>query len=277
LVVDSNNVYWVNDVAGATVLSAPLTGVPEGGAPTTIYSGIIAAAAIAVDAHNVYWAINSSIGGIYSQPLGGGAVTTIGYGNGPIWMTTGNGNVYWATQNDGTIMVAAGQDSGTPVQLASPGESAQVEGIAVDSTGVYWTESLNDAVRKQAFDAGAQTTIATGSPRPYRVAVGPSGVYWTNGAGGAPLVSAPLGGEPDGGTGTTLASSGSSAAANIAIDEAKAYWTDPLEGLVLSVPLAGGSLVTIASGQLEPTGIAVDADYVYWTNETAGTVVKIAK
>jgi hypothetical protein len=280
-VIDSTNVYWVNNTSApgaGTVLSAPLSGVPEGGAPTTLYSGS-AGAALAIDSQHVYWAQNT--GGeayILGVPIGGGAVTTLGLGNEPTWLDVNGTNLYWANVGDGTIMAASLlPDAGPAVELASEGSSAFVFGVAANSSSVYWTNEQFDTISALPLDGGAMTTVASGTTHPYRIAVGSTAVYWTTGFPPSPLMTAPLGGEPDGGTATTLAVSGSSSASDLALDSTNVYWTDPLEGVVLSVPLTGGTVTTIASGQGEPGAVAVDSSYVYWANYQTGTIVKTPK
>jgi hypothetical protein len=54
----------------------------------------------------------------------------------------------------------------------------------------------------------------------------------------------------------------------IAVDATSVYWTNSTAGTVMKVPVAGGSLTTLASGQSSPTygGVAIDATSVYWAN-----------
>ena len=71
----------------------------------------------------------------------------------------------------------------------------------------------------------------------------------------------------------------------IAIDETSIYWTvlgkcggdaGAATGLIVKMPLAGGSLSTLATGQGKPAAIAVDSKSVYWVNQCAedGRVMK---
>jgi hypothetical protein len=83
----------------------------------------------------------------------------------------------------------------------------------------------------------------------------------------------------------------------IAVDSRNVYWANAGErpsgsgtpramGTIMSVPIAGGTPVTLASGQAYPVGIAVDGDDVYWTNQgyppgtldtNVGTVMQVPR
>jgi len=52
------------------------------------------------------------------------------------------------------------------------------------------------------------------------------------------------------------------------------YWVDSTRGLILTVPPAGGTVVTLASGQSAARNLAVDEASVYWTRTDDDTVMK---
>jgi hypothetical protein len=67
----------------------------------------------------------------------------------------------------------------------------------------------------------------------------------------------------------------------MAIDATSVYWTncgDPTGGYVLSVPKAGGEVVTLAAGD-RLSGIAVDSTSVYWvagtSDASSGTIMAV--
>jgi hypothetical protein len=81
------------------------------------------------------------------------------------------------------------------------------------------------------------------------------------------------GGDVCSGVCTTLASS--QGATGVAVDSTNVYWTDGNAYAVMSMPLAGGTPITLAStGSNVPTNIAVDATNVYWV-DMGGNVGKV--
>jgi hypothetical protein len=65
--------------------------------------------------------------------------------------------------------------------------------------------------------------------------------------------------------GGTPVSLASGNATAIAVDASHVYWTDTAQS-VMSAPIGGGVASTLASGQLNAIAIAVDATSVYWAN-----------
>ena len=54
---------------------------------------------------------------------------------------------------------------------------------------------------------------------------------------------------------------------SLAVDPVNVYWTAGTNpGWVMAVPIAGGSVFTLASGQIMPFGIAASGGSVYWTD-----------
>lgn len=179
------------------------------------------------------------------------------------------GTVYWAEHEGGATgairsVSAAG---GAPITLATDSDWAQ--GLAVDSSNVYWTTLSPPAVRKVSLTGGTATTmVAAVAPR--GIAVGANNVYWADRASGGPgvIMQRALAG----GTPTTVAS-GLGDPRAVAVDPTSVYWTDFKNGTVMKAPIGGGTATTLATGQGGPAALAVDSADVYWINYNDGNVV----
>jgi DNA-binding beta-propeller fold protein YncE len=67
---------------------------------------------------------------------------------------------------------------GTPTTLASG--QGYPDGIAVDGTSVYWTNSGSGTVMKVPTSGGTPTTLASGQGYPEGIVLDTASAYWTN-------------------------------------------------------------------------------------------------
>jgi hypothetical protein len=258
---------------------------------------------IAVDATNVYWTSRLVVGSGLLGPeiapalmrtaITGGTPTTLASETpatepaGSEWfgVAVDSNNIYWTDIYDGVLeMPLSGlQDGGSPITLAS-GDTG-VYSLAVSSTSVYWNTGNSAYFMSAPIGGGTAITLISGyqyNSGPQNLAVNATTLYWGN---GTSVMSLPIGGVPDGGVPTTLAS-GQANPFSVALDSTDIYWTNEgsiggtsNNGSVVKVSFSGGTPTILATGQ-NPRNIAVDSTSVYWTNLTSqngGSVMKVAK
>jgi hypothetical protein len=291
--------------------------------PVTLAAGLFVPAAIAVSGGTVCWTTGylPVVGGggtpiagtVMCEPTGGGSSTTLWSSS-----TQTNGlaidanNAYFTYEETGGLGVVqqvplVGGGPGTSLYLTPPLNGMQTvvsNGIAVDSTSVYFGAGAGLPLLQVPIGGGTVVTLASGAAA-FLLAVDASRVYYT----GNGIVTVPIAG----GTPVTLAAD-SQGAHGMAIDGTSVYWTDEatssvekiakagpasvptvlasvlgtgiaVDGtnvyfatgsVVAQVPVGGGPMLIIANGQ-SPEGVAVDATSVYWTDSLAGTVMKVFK
>jgi hypothetical protein len=250
IAVDAKRIYWENPSCDAkygcfpsgSLMSAPLSGVPDGGAPTTLASAQPALWGIAMDSTGIYWMNGeATTAAVVKVPLAGGAVTTL---------------------------------ASAPV--GSYADSV-VGALAVDATFVYWV--ARDAVMRVPIEGGKPTTLApSGAGVHAAIALSATDVYWTTAVfqGLAPddVTGAVMSVSKNGGTAATVAS-GQRVPWSVAVDATSVYWTTdwqctlehdgavacPLT--VMKAPLCGGAPTTLSPDQGGQV-LAVDATSVYW-------------
>ena len=152
LVIDANNVYWINYGSGTGSVNQAAKGstnsvvqlAPSESLPT----------GLAVDQYNVYWtdANNDITGTVKSVPIGGGNISTIAQNQGaPTGVAVdqvedaGQPFVYW-TSYDNDAVLKAPIDGGTTFPLASMLNNPSA--ILVDSKSVYWANKGNGQISK---------------------------------------------------------------------------------------------------------------------------------
>lgn len=151
-------------------------------------------------------------------------------------------DIYFADREKGTLSRAP-RDGGTATVLVA-GES-NVGGFALDGDTLYWTRFVTSGgICTMPLSGGACTEVAT-SENPYRIALDPTNVYWSTYTAHFVKKVSKKGGEV-----TVLASEDNAdGASNLVTDAKNLYWTSLVAGgTVFKVPLAGGTVVSLANG-----------------------------
>ncbi len=130
--------------------------------------------------------------------------------------------------------------------------------IAIDSTHVYWGDSLG-AVGKVPLAGGTPTTLNNGGGQVLSLAVDSTHVYWMDDVGTMKKVSL------NNGARTTLYSAPMGGGGDLVIDSTHAYIFDGADFAVKKIPLSGGTPITLAEADVAPeASLALDSTHVYW-------------
>lgn len=257
--------------SGASSDAEAGTGEPEAAPPcvpstglTTLASGVDANS-IAVDGTNLYWtraSTNDTYAVMKVSRCGGPAITLASGPKGAGSVAVDGRNVYWIATN--------GESPSFPSQLLSVSvEGGQVTTlatgsgfawVALDDTSAYWTAQPPNqpslgAVMSVPLAGGTASTLASAVYGPTGIAAAAGKVYWSSTGSGwhnGEIFSEP----PSGGTPTGIAWN-TGLPANLVINSTSAFWTaqlmynyltgEPQVSAVLTVPLGGGTVTTLAA------------------------------
>ena len=247
--------YWTDQFGTdqGTIKAIPLTGA---GTPTTLVTGQVSPAGVAVDASHIYWATPAAPGAqalIQKAPLTGSPPTVLIDDpelESPAGVAVDASNIYWADSASG-IVYERKLSGGLiiPFNLSNP--FTDPAGVAVDSTHVYWADSSDGTIQEARLNTFGPTTLISGQDSPWGVAVDSGHIYWAN-SGDGTIKEAPLTGGPV----TTLVT-GQDSPEGLAVDSTHIYWANSGDGTIKEAPLTGGPVTTLVTGQISPTGLAV--------------------
>lgn len=149
----------------------------NGGAVTTLATGLQVISIAAVDGTSVYF-VDSTNGAIKKVGINGGAVTTLVSGESITRVAIDATNLYWIAGN-GVSIKKVGLNGGAVTTLVASGADGFNGIIAVDSTNVYWAGGGLYAIAK---NGGSVTTVSSSSSGficPGGLAVDAASIYWT--------------------------------------------------------------------------------------------------
>ncbi len=288
MVVDSTNVYWMEttntgiDTNDGTIKFVPITGgsvttltaspdpsLPIGFTPTFLN--------FQLDNGKLYWSevrTSDSIHYTYSinyMSTGGGTVFQQEIGDNTVDNTVRpqfmviSGNFAYASDANSDIFKMAVSD---PIIISSGGNPWD---IVVDSTSVYWTDTINGTVSTVPIGGGTTVHLATGLTSPVGISIDGTHIYWTDSVDGTITRLLKSGGSP------SILASSQNQPWDIVVSDGVVYWTNHGDNSIVSVSTSGGSTTTFASGLSGALGIAADAINIYWTTESDSKIQGIPK
>ena len=181
------------------------------------------------------------------------------------------GQIYWVSTDE---IWAANLDGSGPHAIVTGQIGA--EGIAVNSSHLYWADAVDGTIWEANLDGSSPHTILTSQRGQVGLAVTSSHIYWANDGGGADRAGTIWVANLDGSSPHTIVT-GQTLPSGVAADASHVYWADEGNetagnGTISEAGPDGSSPHAIVTGQTTPSGVAVDASHLFWASIGDGTV-----
>ncbi len=212
---------------------------------------------------NVYWASNTQ-GTVMRVGTDGTGLTPLLSGqNAPLDIAVRADGIVLLT-GDGAVTTASLDGAGARAIVAATG-SGVTGRIATSGASVYFTRSPERVLSRVAQDGGAATALATAQTNPFGLAASATRVFWSADIDGGGAVQAI---DPDG-TNATVLVSGQVTPRTLALFGSTLYWVNSTaSGNVMRAVLqADGGVQTsaVATAQSTPWAVVDDGTSIYWT------------
>jgi len=188
LTTDPTYVYWWTYTG-----PGPLGGIKRvlktGGQLLDVAGGFPSPWKIAVDSVNLYWTVGyAGQRYVVMHPISGGQSIDIIADMQPSGLSLACSSIYWTevATNDGSVRKGPiGGTTGDYLAMHQAGPHA----LAVDATGVYWTNTDSGAIMKTDLSgSGIPITLAAGQNTPFDITLDAGSIYWVNNAGDGSVV-----------------------------------------------------------------------------------------
>jgi hypothetical protein len=292
-----------------------LGGTCSGGVcqPVTLATGRARPVCLVVDGDTVFWSDQDG-GAVMKVATDGTGLSPVAEGQDePFGLAVDATNVYWTNGGYNVALMKAPRAGGAAVPLTTGTPLRSLyRAIGLDRDNVYFADT--GTIKAIPIGGGTPVQLTMASPNgPCHIAIQGTRLYWAAYPGQDAVQSVPLAGgmvqnlftmpSPIGDTwgiavnadrifwtetaagtlqsmplagGTALTVATRARAYGVALDSARVYWSASTS--IESLPLAGGaSSVVHATGQSAAFDVAVDQKAIYWVDWNRGTVMKVAK
>ena len=183
------------------------------------------------------------------------------------------GQIYWVSTDE---IWTADLSGGNPHVIVTDQNVPQ--GIAVNSSHLYWADSVDGTIWEANLDGTGPQAIVAGQRGQAGLAVTASHIYWANQGGGGDRAGTIWAADLNGGNPHAIVT-GQTLPAGVAADASHVYWaSDGLNqmsglGTISEASPDGTGAQTIVDGLDDLHGVAVDASHLYWASND-GTVTQ---